>query len=630
MPSKREIKVDFTADTKGFKRGVDKAKGDINTFSADVNRMAGGVTRSLKSIGVAFASIASIGLLSVMTSRSLDFADSIDKAAQRTGFAVQTLQELRFAGDQTGVAFNEMDAGLARFTKRLGLARANTGAAAKTYKQLGIDLSQNNETIFRQVVETLGDMDNATNRLALTTRLFGDDAQKLALTFQGGTEGLDQFSQKAAELGLVLDQDLVRGAAKANDELSIMKQAINIQTTKIFLALAPAITSVGNAFAEAAPKVAVFFDKFNNIESRSKAAIEETIRDAQESYRIVREKLAKRIELDKDPLKGVKVDNWLIPSKESLEKQLVEIEGQFLAGIKRLQELNREPLDVPSTPNALDTSGLFDVGATEKLNTINKKLTSTYKDMSGPLSVYTDLQRKAGQIFSDTRTPTENYITTVKELQNMLSTGVLVGGQDTFNRALEQAGVNYTKTVSKMETDTDILKGGFADLKSATEGWGRSFADTMLSADQDFGGFANSMINQLARIAISSATTPLFDAFGGFISGLLPGKAAGGPVMGGTSYVIGERGPEIFTPSTSGHITPNNALGAGGGVVVNVVESPGRGGETRTSTDNGQQVIEIMVERIRGEVSRDIAQGGGIVSGAIESVYGLNRVAGGY
>jgi hypothetical protein len=42
--------------------------------------------------------------------------------------------------------------------------------------------------------------------------------------------------------------------------------------------------------------------------------------------------------------------------------------------------------------------------------------------------------------------------------------------------------------------------------------------------------------------------------FGGF-------RAAGGPVRSGMSYLVGERGPELFTPGSSGAITPNHALG---------------------------------------------------------------------
>lgn len=54
--------------------------------------------------------------------------------------------------------------------------------------------------------------------------------------------------------------------------------------------------------------------------------------------------------------------------------------------------------------------------------------------------------------------------------------------------------------------------------------------------------------------------------FSTLISGIQP-RASGGPVSAGSSYLVGERGPELFTPSSSGTILPN--VGRGGSVVVN-------------------------------------------------------------
>ena len=47
-------------------------------------------------------------------------------------------------------------------------------------------------------------------------------------------------------------------------------------------------------------------------------------------------------------------------------------------------------------------------------------------------------------------------------------------------------------------------------------------------------------------------------------------RASGGPVSVGKSYLVGERGPELFTPGTSGLITPNQQLATPGNVVVNL------------------------------------------------------------
>jgi SLT domain-containing protein len=57
------------------------------------------------------------------------------------------------------------------------------------------------------------------------------------------------------------------------------------------------------------------------------------------------------------------------------------------------------------------------------------------------------------------------------------------------------------------------------------------------------------------------------------------GRALGGPVMGGTPYMVGESGPELFTPSTTGNITRNQDLEGGSSVnvnfTINAVDSAG-------------------------------------------------------
>jgi hypothetical protein len=47
-----------------------------------------------------------------------------------------------------------------------------------------------------------------------------------------------------------------------------------------------------------------------------------------------------------------------------------------------------------------------------------------------------------------------------------------------------------------------------------------------------------------------------------------PAKALGGPVTGGQSYMVGEHGPELFTPMGGGTITPNSRLNSGGVTIV--------------------------------------------------------------
>lgn len=75
-------------------------------------------------------------------------------------------------------------------------------------------------------------------------------------------------------------------------------------------------------------------------------------------------------------------------------------------------------------------------------------------------------------------------------------------------------------------------------------------------------------IRSRARAANAGGMADMGNAMLNAISGFGGPRAEGGPVTAGRSYLVGERGPELFTPSASGAITPN---GAGGMTIQQVV-----------------------------------------------------------
>ena len=69
----------------------------------------------------------------------------------------------------------------------------------------------------------------------------------------------------------------------------------------------------------------------------------------------------------------------------------------------------------------------------------------------------------------------------------------------------------------------------------------------------------------------------------------LPGLANGGRASAGRSYLVGERGPEIFTPKSSGTVIPNNMIGSGGGGdTINNISVTVDASETAVEGDTGQ------------------------------------------
>lgn len=77
-------------------------------------------------------------------------------------------------------------------------------------------------------------------------------------------------------------------------------------------------------------------------------------------------------------------------------------------------------------------------------------------------------------------------------------------------------------------------------------------------------------------------------------------KAEGGPVSSGQSYIVGERGPEMFMPSTSGTIIPNNRLGMGGGAAV-VVNLSGNfyGTDESASRKFADEIARIITQQLK-------------------------------
>lgn len=120
-------------------------------------------------------------------------------------------------------------------------------------------------------------------------------------------------------------------------------------------------------------------------------------------------------------------------------------------------------------------------------------------------------------------------------------------------------------------------------------------------------------LDQIATHAMQSGISALFGGGnggggGGGLGGLLgqtfgallglPGRATGGPVSPGRAFLVGERGPEIFMPTSSGRIAPNHALGgAGRDVSVAIQLAVPRGSAAPVAMQRSARQVASAVRR---------------------------------
>lgn len=90
-----------------------------------------------------------------------------------------------------------------------------------------------------------------------------------------------------------------------------------------------------------------------------------------------------------------------------------------------------------------------------------------------------------------------------------------------------------------------------------------AFEDAIVEGEK-LSDVLKSLYKDILRIWVRTAIT---EPFTEWMRGVF-GRASGGPVSAGTGYIVGEEGPEYFTPNRSGFIVPNHKLGMAGGAVV--------------------------------------------------------------
>ena len=138
----------------------------------------------------------------------------------------------------------------------------------------------------------------------------------------------------------------------------------------------------------------------------------------------------------------------------------------------------------------------------------------------------------------------------------------------------------------------------------------------LIKGTSTLGDMLNNVADRFLDLALNqalfgSATGEFSKGSGGGIFGAIAGifKANGGPVRGGSSYVVGEKGPELFTPGRSGAITPNNKLGGGGStsVVVNVDAS---GSDVQGDDSGAKELGALISVAVQGELVKQQRPGG--------------------
>jgi len=258
---------------------------------------------------------------------------------------------------------------------------------------------------------------------------------------------------------------------------------------------------------------------------------------------------------------------------EKLRKKFKLIEGDVGEAETTLEKYQRILIENPKILGDNTTAVVEYINSLKakdkELKKTNKKLEDAQKAMkaqreeTGKATLFLEDYKKAlGETFDEAAekfNPVTESIKLTTELAGKMKQGI----GDAFADAIMGA-----KSLS--EALGTLTKQIFRQLLSGLIQIGLQVLvfDRLEKKLRDIVGVQNNLNRQLKTEIGLRAVLALFGGGGGSPMSFF--RAEGGPVNSGQSYIVGERGPELFVPSSNGSIVPNDQLASAGGGAVNV------------------------------------------------------------
>jgi len=538
-------------DAGEFNAGLGKAKGQVEGFGL-------GAKLSLAAVGTAFAATAK---------EAISFADKINDVAKANELSVQSVLRMSQALSTNGG--NADDAGklMASFANKIDEAAQGSEKAQKSFKSIGVSLQDlralSPQELFEKTLKSLSAIEDPLKRNAMAMEMFGR-----------GIRGVDI-------------KGMVDEFEKAKDKFKDSEEAFH---------------KIGNSV-----------DRLDRFFLNLKVSIAERVAPAFEYLTIAMEKWQESGKRVVDRFAEIKKEaGWWAAwkDKEGIEK--------YNIGEKQFGSV--QGANVPSIMSGIGGMAAGKKDRREVLEAINKEREAEAKKLKDALDRQKDFYDKEMLISQakGERLRKENELAFVTQNQRNLQLELLdieekrkqllVGDQYGRKMSEEQARswaaaekaraqeayqiaesqrsfeFGWKKAyASYIDNATNAARMGEQAFVSVTQNMEQALDTFVRTGKLNFTDLARSIIADLIKIKMQAQMTSIFggsgggglggliSSFFGFGGGYSPGystlaaapypKFADGGNISGPS-IVGERGPELFIPSSSGTIIPNNQLGS--------------------------------------------------------------------
>lgn len=221
------------------KSALDEYEDALGRSNVALNVIAGTskeVAEKTKAISAVSGGLATALVGNAINSASM--ADDLNTLSSQTGFTVEELQKMKYASDIVDVSMDQMTGSIQKMTKQM-----SSGNSA--FDTLGVSIYDANgnmrdaKDVWYDSLNALSQIQNETERDALSMEIFGKSAMDMAGIIDDGGASLKALGDEAEGLGLIMSQDMVDDANALQDSIDRMKG----RTEQAFLTMGASLAS---------------------------------------------------------------------------------------------------------------------------------------------------------------------------------------------------------------------------------------------------------------------------------------------------------------------------------------------------------------------------------------------------
>ena len=229
------------------KLGINLPEGATSTLNSMVS-LGGELTVLIGAFAAAAAAVVEVEkALANLTLEQAAAAGEIQDVAMQTGLSTEAVQRYQYACDMIGVSFDTVASSQAKMIRSMADVQSGSETAAATWNQLGIEVMnadgslRDAQEVFLEVIDVLGQIENATQRDAVSMEIFGRSAQDLNPLIVQGTDAFQAFYDEASDVKDILTDVQLETLAGLDDEMHRVEARFESGANSMALKFTPAL-----------------------------------------------------------------------------------------------------------------------------------------------------------------------------------------------------------------------------------------------------------------------------------------------------------------------------------------------------------------------------------------------------